>query len=299
VPACDDEIQSGDETDIDCGGSCEANCEFGEGCVEADDCETLACDDTCLYPLDCADLLDKNPGLDDGEYMIDPDGDGGVDPFIVSCDMSTDGGGWFRFELSQSDNMIINSHRPSNPWTKCDDDSAKHMDWTDEDTAVPDFEEAQDNIQDVALKYANPDSNTLFTSPQMAAIRDRISEMNTSTRMVAVSIDDEAGDWENNMGDTGQEVYITGSDDTEFLLTPGENGDCADGVNFPVPGQDAAHWIWHHTAQHSIVDGDVSIDSSDLNGLPQTHLLPKSAKMVTYSGGGTVFGWEKQIFLVR
>lgn len=30
----------------------------------------------------------------DGIYVIDPDGDGGNDPFQVYCDMTTDGGGW-------------------------------------------------------------------------------------------------------------------------------------------------------------------------------------------------------------
>ena len=38
----------------------------------------------------------------DGSYTIDPDGsDVGVDPFVVTCDMSTDGGGWTIIEYAE------------------------------------------------------------------------------------------------------------------------------------------------------------------------------------------------------
>jgi len=45
-------------------------------------------------PRSCSDLLAQNPSSPDGIYTIDPDGDGGADPFPVYCDMTTDGGGW-------------------------------------------------------------------------------------------------------------------------------------------------------------------------------------------------------------
>jgi fibrinogen beta/gamma subunit family protein len=45
-------------------------------------------------PRSCTDLLAQNPSSADGIYTIDPDGDGGADPFSVYCDMTTDGGGW-------------------------------------------------------------------------------------------------------------------------------------------------------------------------------------------------------------
>jgi hypothetical protein len=41
-----------------------------------------------------SDIHFRNPGLEDGLYNIDPDGDGGNPPFEVYCDMTTDGGGW-------------------------------------------------------------------------------------------------------------------------------------------------------------------------------------------------------------
>jgi cysteine-rich repeat protein len=45
VPRCDDGVHDGDETDLDCGGSCQG-CELCLGCVEPDDCApSLACSD--------------------------------------------------------------------------------------------------------------------------------------------------------------------------------------------------------------------------------------------------------------
>lgn len=44
--------------------------------------------------LSCKDILDSGNSTGDGVYLIDPDGDGGEEPFDVYCDMETDGGGW-------------------------------------------------------------------------------------------------------------------------------------------------------------------------------------------------------------
>ena len=46
---------------------------------------------------DCSALLAADASRSDGIYTIDPDGEGGTDPFEAFCDMSTDGGGWTRF----------------------------------------------------------------------------------------------------------------------------------------------------------------------------------------------------------
>ena len=95
-PGCDGE-------DYDCDGLVD-NDGDGDG-YAADTCGGDDCndDDASLFPsggvcvqgTDCLSIL--NDGLDsgDGIYTIDPDGSGtGVDPFDVSCDMTTDGGGW-------------------------------------------------------------------------------------------------------------------------------------------------------------------------------------------------------------
>ena len=49
TPACDDGLQNGDETDIDCGGSCN-ECDVGEGCVDNSDCSSICEDGVCSNP---------------------------------------------------------------------------------------------------------------------------------------------------------------------------------------------------------------------------------------------------------
>ena len=44
APACDDGVQNGDETDVDCGQTCGRTCEEGEGCIEEGDCISGGCD---------------------------------------------------------------------------------------------------------------------------------------------------------------------------------------------------------------------------------------------------------------
>jgi len=52
-----------------------------------------------LVPADvqpsCAALLEAGK-TEDGIYLVDPDGEGGIDPLSVACDMTRDGGGWTR-----------------------------------------------------------------------------------------------------------------------------------------------------------------------------------------------------------
>jgi hypothetical protein len=51
--ACDDGLKNGDETDVDCGGSCSA-CIVDQHCGTNDDCTTLVCADVC-QPPNCTD----------------------------------------------------------------------------------------------------------------------------------------------------------------------------------------------------------------------------------------------------
>jgi hypothetical protein len=46
APTCFDRVRNGDETDVDCGGACEA-CASGFACSAASDCESSACAGTC------------------------------------------------------------------------------------------------------------------------------------------------------------------------------------------------------------------------------------------------------------
>lgn len=64
--------------------------------VELIDCAGIGQEDpsgVCVHGADCLDILDRSG--EDGLYRIDPDGLGeGDDPFVVYCDMTTEGGGW-------------------------------------------------------------------------------------------------------------------------------------------------------------------------------------------------------------
>jgi hypothetical protein len=50
---------------------------------------------SCPVARSCAEALDMGRDRGNGSYLIDPDGiDRGMAPFTVTCDMSTEGGGW-------------------------------------------------------------------------------------------------------------------------------------------------------------------------------------------------------------
>ncbi len=61
--ACSDGSRNGDETDVDCGGSC-TPCTEGSSCLTAADCESLACDDgACLAIGNCLVKTDEFPTI--------------------------------------------------------------------------------------------------------------------------------------------------------------------------------------------------------------------------------------------
>jgi cysteine-rich repeat protein len=101
-PSCDDGIWSTGETDLDCGGICDAVCADGLTCNQDDDCVSACADGACVTALSCADLLARAPdSASTGLHDIDPDGDDGpIEPYMVHCEMGEflqtdlDGGGW-------------------------------------------------------------------------------------------------------------------------------------------------------------------------------------------------------------
>ncbi|MEM9463656.1 MAG: fibrinogen-like YCDxxxxGGGW domain-containing protein [Myxococcota bacterium] len=108
-PACDDTILSGDETDLDCGGSC-SPCPESGACLVSEDCDLLSCiDSICRAPASCTELNDVMPGLANGLYLIDPDGPGADAPYEAMCEMTTSGGGWTLVAVSSNDG--------TNTWT--------------------------------------------------------------------------------------------------------------------------------------------------------------------------------------
>ena len=45
-----------------------------------------------FMPKSCSDLKNFDPSAKQGNYIIDPDGDGGLEPFIAYCDMADKNG---------------------------------------------------------------------------------------------------------------------------------------------------------------------------------------------------------------
>lgn len=96
VSQCVDRKQNGKESDVDCGGACPA-CPLDRTCFVAADCAAdLACTAGVCRPTGttCRDILRRMPKAADGDYVLDPDGPGPLEPFLGRCDMTKDGGGW-------------------------------------------------------------------------------------------------------------------------------------------------------------------------------------------------------------
>ncbi len=75
-PTCSDDLQNGDESDVDCGGSCDP-CDIGDGCNQGSDCVTQACaGDVCAAPS-CGDgaVNDTGEDCDDGGESASCDAD--------------------------------------------------------------------------------------------------------------------------------------------------------------------------------------------------------------------------------
>jgi hypothetical protein len=87
-----------EEEGTDCGGPCPARCatvDAGEPCTSHHQCATGVClASVCTVVADCMQILTNQTDAQNGDYLIDPDGAGGLDPFYASCDMTTAGGGW-------------------------------------------------------------------------------------------------------------------------------------------------------------------------------------------------------------
>jgi len=86
-PSCDNGVQDGDETDVDCGGSCGNTCGGGQGCGSDDDCMSGACGNggTCEDDPTCS--VD---GMMNGEET-DVDCGGGTCPACDDGEMCQEG----------------------------------------------------------------------------------------------------------------------------------------------------------------------------------------------------------------
>jgi hypothetical protein len=85
MPTCKDNLQNADETDIDCGGSCN-RCSVGQACSTTDDCDGVACVKEKCQSAACGDgvLNQDETDLDCGGSCSTACADG------LSCKMAAD-----------------------------------------------------------------------------------------------------------------------------------------------------------------------------------------------------------------
>ncbi len=298
---CDpDDDNDGDPDETDCAPFDPTQAStFDEICFNGidEDCDDGTPDD-CVV-ASCKAYKAEKPGAASGEYTIDPDGDGGLEPFTVACNMETGEGGWTRLKITNSQQVVVGENTGSNPWKKCGDDGAKYFDWiANENVVSADYSPAISYIQDVPLVYSNPIGGGTYTDEQVTALRNQVTELSPTTRIVALTADDDGYSYQDNQNG-GHEVYIQGSDEKWFLLTPGTNQECGNSADWPFGGSQSAFYLWGSSADVSIQTGTTGINNNDLTGLGIEQLIPLQVRLIVYTGGGVAFGWQKQDFLVR
>ena len=90
---CEDGVQNGNETDVDCGGGDCPGCNTGETCVDDADCASFECKEAACFDID------DNPNSDagavaDGEEQPGDTASGDGDTATIGEDTATvDGGG--------------------------------------------------------------------------------------------------------------------------------------------------------------------------------------------------------------
>jgi hypothetical protein len=287
-PGDDDDSALDDDDAVDDDDSAEI-----DPCIEA----PLGSIDACPA-IDCEEILRGRPDAEDGTYWIE--GDGSYRAFEVGCDMTTDGGGWMRLSLEESDNVLVGSQSDTNPWLKCDDDVLKHYGWLDDEAAVEMDYAPGGSFQDAfEPEYRDTVTDAILTGRMVDALRPVLQDLHPSTRMVATTGDDDGNSWQDGSG-SGMEVYVVGTNAEWILLTPGTNGECGGaGGSWPAGDSESAFYIWSTDGALSETDGDVGEDPITLGALPAAGILPRTVHIAVFTGGGVSFGWETQIFLVR
>lgn len=103
APTCTDGEQNGDETDVDCGGSCPA-CGVGKACATDQGCASFGvCDgQRCRAAASCDEVRARYPTAPDGAYSIAP---AARPAFDAVCDMRDDGG-WTLLLKANGDTLL-------------------------------------------------------------------------------------------------------------------------------------------------------------------------------------------------
>jgi hypothetical protein len=113
---CGNLAKDGDESDVDCGGSCPNRCALGVACTLSSDCLMGVCaGGKCRRAISCNELKAATPLLPDGVYSINPDTSGIIAPIDAYCDMTRDGGGWTMVMKAKGTDCVLAYN--TNFWT--------------------------------------------------------------------------------------------------------------------------------------------------------------------------------------
>jgi len=107
---CDGILTADDCDDADAASTATADDNDCDGVLAADDCDDL--DGGRSLCRTCNEILSVGLSVGDGDYTIDP---AGGDSFLVTCDMTTDGGGWTEIAYSQ-DLDFLGHGGPGDNW---------------------------------------------------------------------------------------------------------------------------------------------------------------------------------------
>ena len=178
----------------------------------------------------------------------------------------------------------------SNGWDKCGDDAGEFYEGVGED-GVRAVEQGERLNRLIELRYARPDTGAVYSAEQMDALRTQSTLLSSTSRIVAVTSDDD-GTVDNDDAHDGHEVWAYDVSGAEMLLTPGQDGNCDEGAK-------TAFRQWTTALDQSSTAGDVDGLTEPLPTLPGSFALPKHVRLESSSGGGCSFGYERRTIRVK
>lgn len=219
----------------------------------------------------CQAILADNPGTSSGTYTVDPDGDGGVEPFEVSCEM-VNGAGWLRLSVANSSPngdgffVVATGDRDLEEATQ---DYVPYYPRLDGPLNY-DFEDDEGEWN--RIEYINPASGSEFTSAELSAIRSAATELSGTTPQQIMTTDDDC--YYNNriieVADKGRSTVR----------------DLAAGAGQEQSSEEYAPYGIAYTHGGGEVIG--SWWGADLSPLPQSLLLPEEIRMSSGDDSGEV-----------
>ena len=210
----------------------------------------------------CATILNTGGSNGTGIYTINP---GSVEPFNVTCDMSTDGGGWIKLELNDTTSSYSNGDGVIAA-QYCGDLSTTHYTpfYNHISSQIPMDEQNEGGLGiKYDIEYINPATGEPFNQSQLNAIRSQITTMSNQTKQTAITADDDC--YADN-----RRVLLYDNNGTSYDLTPGTGTDKLDSY---------AGYYWHTQENQTETFGEFW-GTLTPNKLPQGLIIPEKIEFL-------------------